>query len=121
MNIGKAALAGSAIISSGFLGIASASAQTPPTIRYGSVRAEDAPRELLRHGEPGLVLMEFTIDTEGRVSHCAIVVSSGYDALDAYSCKIWGKRVRYYPARNAQDEPVEGTTTHAIRWDTRPR
>ena len=95
---------------------ASACAQTAPIIWSGSISESDYPGAALRKHQQGLVTMKLTIDLRGRVSNCEVVQSSGYDELDAGSCRFWSRRFRYRPARSAENEPVVGELIQQIGW-----
>ena len=94
-----------------------AAAQSLPTLKSGNISINDYPAAMLRAGHGGTVVMLLTIDREGRVANCSIKRSSGYDDIDAHSCDVWSRRVRYNPARNAAGEPIVGIVTSAMRWE----
>lgn len=78
--------------------------------------ADDYPRESLRRDEQGTVTVRWTIGVDGRVSECHAAQSSGFPRLDAVSCEVLVKRARYYPARNAQGQPIASTRQRRITW-----
>jgi TonB family protein len=77
---------------------------------------DDYPAEALRAGAEGTVQFRLDINTEGRVSRCNIVQSSGNASLDAKTCEVLISRARYTPARNAAGEAVPGTDAGRVTW-----
>jgi protein TonB len=76
----------------------------------------DYPPAALRREEQGTVRASFTIGTDGRVTNCTIVQSSGSTALDSTTCRIIQSRFRYDPARDAFGNPVSETRTQPVSW-----
>jgi TonB family protein len=77
---------------------------------------DDYPAEALRAGAEGTVQFRLEIDTEGRVSRCNLVRSSGNASLDARTCEVLISRARYEPARNAAGEAIPGTDEGRVTW-----
>jgi TonB family protein len=96
-------------------------ASTQPAAARGEVRTlfsgDDYPALAAANNEQGTAQAKLTVDSDGRVSHCAIVRSSGYEILDSATCSILQKRARFTPARDADGRPVQSTiVTPPIRW-----
>jgi periplasmic protein TonB len=79
--------------------------------------AGDYPPEARRNQWEGSVIVDLTVTTDGRVSKCAVVKSSGYEILDTTTCQILGRRAKFYPARDGNGNPVEDVVrTPPINW-----
>ena len=93
-----------------------------PASAQGDVRGlfsvDDYPSRALRNGDTGTARAELTIGTNGRVSGCRIVQSTGSSALDDATCKVLTRRARFNPATDSTGAKVQGSyTTPAIRWE----
>jgi protein TonB len=60
--------------------------------------------------------MRLEIRADGRVSDCAIIGSSGSNALDNASCRILRARGRFPPALDDKGLPVAETAFASILW-----
>ena len=89
-----------------------------PLNLYRWISPEDYPVELASAGEEGYVTVGFTIGTDGLVSDCHVVRSSGYPRLDAIPCNVIAARARFSPARDARGQPVATHATHSIPFWT---
>jgi hypothetical protein len=58
----------------------------------------------------------FTVELDGHVSDCAIVVSSGNGSLDDSACRILLDRGRFEPALGPDGRPVRMTTVSNLDW-----
>jgi protein TonB len=85
----------------------------------GNLSRRDYPRELKRAGIGGEVQVRITVGTNGRVSKCSIVKSSGNFELDDTSCRLIEMRYRFEPARDAQGRPVPDVVRESHVWWTR--
>ena len=74
----------------------------------------DYPRQALRRGWEGTVRISLVIDTEGRVSQCAVIGSSGHPVLDEAACAGARRYARFKPATDPDGNPVEGGFMTAI-------
>lgn len=88
--------------------------------RGNTIGEEDYPSASLRAGEEGIVRVRFVIGTDGRVSECAVVESSGHPRLDQRSCEIIQRRWRFEPATE-DGKPVAETKTQNVRWQITTR
>jgi TonB family protein len=80
------------------------------------VRSSDYPAYALRNGAEGDTAFRLTVDTNGRVSRCEIVVGSGSEVLDEATCRLLTERARFAPATDRLRRPVIGTYRSRIRW-----
>lgn len=77
---------------------------------------EDYPAAAIRSGQQGAVSFRLSIDAAGRVSGCAVLVSSGSESLDSTTCRLMTTRVRFSPAENSSGKPVADTYEGRIVW-----
>jgi protein TonB len=83
--------------------------------------ADDYPSEAVKNHWQGTVQLDLTIGTDGRVTGCSTVQSSGYQLLDDTTCKILEKRAVFKPARNSAGDPVvDHVLTPPIAWRLSP-
>jgi TonB family protein len=87
----------------------------PRLLSKSGAASGDYPVTAIRRGEQGVVDMILQIDQGGRVTDCRIANSSGYDELDAASCKS-ARHARYAPARDAQGNPVAAHLSTQSVW-----
>ncbi|WP_067735589.1 energy transducer TonB [Novosphingobium naphthalenivorans] len=80
------------------------------------VTTNDYPTSDIRQGHTGTVRFRLAIDTDGRVTDCTILQSSGYDGLDKATCRNLAKRARFDPATGTDGETVAGSYAGTIRW-----
>jgi len=93
---------------------------TPARFLKGELRNRDYPRALGDAGIGGTVTMRFTVGTDGRVSNCRVIGSSGNAELDETTCRLIEQRYRYRPARDWEGRPVPSTDTDEHEWISRP-
>jgi periplasmic protein TonB len=82
----------------------------------GGLADRDYPRSALRDGAEGIVSVRYQVGTNGRVSRCAVIQSSGHAALDAATCRLIERRFEYRPARNVQGRPVTEMVIKSYNW-----
>jgi protein TonB len=80
------------------------------------VNTDDYPSRDLRAGNEGTAVFRAVVGSNGRVSACEIVRSSGHPALDAATCKAVTARARFEAATDENGEKVVGTYTNSVRW-----
>jgi periplasmic protein TonB len=86
-----------------------------PIARTFAVTEDDYPDASRRAGEEGVTGVRVTIGTDGRVSACSVVRSSGFSRLDERACQIAQRRWRFKPATE-NGQPVEETVNRNYRW-----
>lgn len=84
------------------------------------ITADDYPRDALRARQEGEVAMIWRVETDGTVTDCRIVQSSGFASLDAASCRIIVERGRYRPYVDGDGRPAVMWASTRFRW-TLPR
>ena len=93
-----------------------AAASAASLVRGAFNNETDYPSAARREEEQGTVRVTFTVGTDGRVSNCAVVQSSGSRSLDSTTCRIFQQRFRYTPARDASGIPVPTTVRQSVTW-----
>jgi protein TonB len=98
----------------------------PPPPRFEPARAHanlssyvsdaDYPDAALRGEEQGTTRFRLVVGTDGRVTGCTIIGSSGSSALDAATCRLMKGRARFTPARDSAGSPTTDSVASAIRW-----
>lgn len=78
--------------------------------------ADDYPASALNARKEGMTLIGWTISTNGRVTDCRVLKSSGTSELDQAACTGILRRGRYRPALDAAGSPVESYSTRLVRW-----
>jgi TonB family protein len=91
-----------------------------PLNLYKWVSPFDIPVEASRAGEEGYVTVSFTIGTDGRVTDCHVIRSSGYARLDAIPCNVLPARARFTPAKDVNGQPIATHGTHSIPFWNEP-
>ena len=76
----------------------------------------DYPASALRNEEEGTSRFRLDIGPDGRVTGCAIVGSSGSQALDTATCSLMRRRARFSPATTRGGSTVADTYESSIRW-----
>lgn len=85
-----------------------------PIARYISI--DDYPSAALLARQQGRVSVRLGVSAAGRVTECAVTVSSGAAILDASTCRLLRSRVRFEPARDARGAAVAGTYSTHVDW-----
>jgi len=78
---------------------------------------DDYPSEAIRKEQYGTLHFTLTIDATGRPDSCHITWTSGFAELDQYSCAIFLKRAKFYPARDGAGKPIRATFSSTFRWE----
>ena len=78
---------------------------------------DDYPEAAISAGASGTARAQLSIGPDGRVSGCNLVQSTGNGALDATTCNILRRRVKFTPARDSNGNPTSDTyVTPPIKW-----
>lgn len=88
----------------------------PTSYWRGEIRRSDYPAEAVANRWEGRVTMRLVVDPQGRVADCRVTRSSGYRSLDAATCRLAVRRLRYRPARNSAGRPVSDVTVASHHW-----
>jgi periplasmic protein TonB len=76
----------------------------------------DYPDAALRSEEQGATRFRLIVGTDGRVTGCTVVGSSGSSALDSATCRLMKSRARFTPARDSSGNPTTDSVASTIRW-----
>jgi protein TonB len=93
-----------------------AAASTASLVRGAFNNDSDYPSAARRREEQGTVRVSYTIGADGRVSNCAVIQSSGSSSLDSTTCRIFERRFRYSPARDASGNAVATSMRQSVTW-----
>lgn len=77
---------------------------------------KDYPTAALQEEKSGTVVMALSVDPNGRVGNCRVVVSSNFKPLDDAACQAMSARARYTPPTSAGGDPLPSTAVERIRW-----
>ena len=91
-------------------------AETPPKLLNGRFKTRDLRAAEAVIGPGGIVGVRYTVETDGSVTHCGIMRSSGNAVLDATTCRLIELRFRYRPWRDAAGRPVRSTVVRNQSW-----
>lgn len=93
-------------------------ASGPRQIR-GRLTVSDFPDGLIGPGQQASVGVRYTIETDGRVTGCTVLRSSGFAQVDTLACRLISQRFRYRPATNRAGQPVRSVITESHTWYNR--
>jgi TonB family protein len=89
----------------------------PARPRFGAiVNHLDYPLEALRAGVEGTVTIRYDVGVDGRIAACRVVGSSGSRLLDDATCAVAQRRLTFYPAHDAQGNPVTESRAQIVAW-----
>ena len=89
---------------------------TPPEWLRGRIRDSDFPRAAGEAGIGKTIVVQFDVETNGRVSGCKVIESSGNAILDDVTCRLVEKRYRYEPSRDDQGVAVPSAVVESHVW-----
>ncbi len=88
----------------------------PRTTNLLGYHASDYPAAALRTATQGRVILRVTVSPEGRAADCAVVATSGNNAIDAISCQVARARGRFRPGLDAEGRPVTIAAVFTVTW-----
>ncbi len=92
-----------------------------PILRLDSwVSYQDYPKDALAQKQGGTVVVRLTANESGKVTNCAVVLSSGVKSLDDVTCRIALRRARYKPAVGANGRRTSATFINYAKFDVLP-
>ncbi len=92
----------------------------PARLISGGIYPQDYPRRSVDRRAQGTTYLRFTILPNGRVRDCVVTRSSGHGDLDAATCPLLERRLRYRPAQDAAGRPVAETIRGQQDWELGP-
>ena len=81
------------------------------------VTTDDYPAMELKREVEGTVRYRLSVGSNGRVTACEVLATSGSARLDDAACRNITRRARFEPATNEAGEKVVGTFTGTVRWE----
>jgi protein TonB len=84
------------------------------------ITIEDYPSAALQARQQGTVRFRLTVSSEGRVTYCTILQSSGHSILDASTCRLMRSRARFTPATDSNGNPVPSSIDEQYTWKLPP-
>ena len=82
----------------------------------GLISSDDYPPQALDRGEEGTVGVILHVDANGAVGVCTVEKSSGWEVLDAQTCRLLSLRAKFEPARDRQGNPAASDYHTRIKW-----
>lgn len=80
------------------------------------IQSYDYPPAALRAEMTGRTDFRLEVTRWGTISDCIITQSSGYALLDEETCRLIGRRARFYPATGPDAKPISGAYSSRIHW-----
>lgn len=78
--------------------------------------SDDYPQTALREGRGGTVNFQFDVSMTGTAENCVIVQSSGYDDIDAATCRFAARRMEFLPALTSSGQPRIAHARTTVTW-----
>lgn len=82
----------------------------------GRITNADYPPSARAARQGGTVATHLNVDTDGRVSKCRVIKSSGNADIDAITCRLIEQRFRFEPARSKAGQPIADVTGWQQTW-----
>jgi protein TonB len=89
---------------------------TPPIRVAGALTDADYRRVRPPEGAGGTVAIAFRVTSGGRVEGCRVERSSGWQVLDAATCRLVTERFRFRPARDAAGQAIAWSLKTDFTW-----
>lgn len=80
------------------------------------VVSSDYPRDMLFVGQPALVNFRLSIGVDGKTTACHIQATTRLKAFDNAVCKSVMKRASFWPALDAEGQPIASYYQNAVRF-----
>lgn len=89
---------------------------SPPHRLRGHLKDSDYPRAAGEAGVGRSITVQFTVETNGKVTECTVIESSGIAILDEATCRAIERRYRFEPSRDADGTAVPSTVVEEHVW-----
>lgn len=90
--------------------------ETPPRWLRGRLKDSDYPAAAKDAMIGGRVGVRYTVEVNGRVTHCTVTESSGSALLDGTTCRLIEERFRFAPSRDEDGRPVRAIIVENHSW-----
>jgi periplasmic protein TonB len=80
------------------------------------VTNDDYPPSAKRNEEQGTTGFRLEIGTDGRVTNCSVISSSGSSTLDSTACNLLTRRAKFKPAMDSDGNPMSGSYAGRFTW-----
>jgi protein TonB len=90
---------------------------SPPRHIRGEIRDRDYPRGAGSAGIGGTVSVVYTVEADGRATHCAVTHSSGNGELDETTCRLIEERFRFEPSHDRAGRPIRSRIVQDHEWE----
>lgn len=74
------------------------------------------PYNAWRENPSGPTVASLQINREGAVMNCTVTSSSGSAILDNAACDAWKQKGKFFPASDAEGDPIDGSATVSHKW-----
>lgn len=78
--------------------------------------SDDYPSDALHDNAQGKSRIRFWVGTDGKISRCTILESSGSSSLDSKSCFVLISRARLTPAKGKDGKAMESISVAEVNW-----
>ncbi len=92
----------------------------PARLLSGGIDPKDYPRRAFERRAQGTTYIRFVVRPNGRVRDCVVTRSSGHRDLDAATCPLLERSLRYRAARDAAGRPIAETVRGQQGWELGP-
>lgn len=82
----------------------------------GAFKGDDYPGVAISEMQSGSVGVVILFDERGQVADCTVIQTSGVAALDAQTCAVIKKRVRFEPALGMDGKPARDMYMQRVTW-----
>jgi len=89
----------------------------PTSSPAGWIRTDDYPAGPLRREIEGTAAYRLIVGTNGQVSACEVIRSTGNGQLDDATCRFIERRARFEPATDQSGAKVVGSYTGTVKWE----
>lgn len=80
------------------------------------VMVSDYPRADLNQKNEGTTTFLLSVGTDGAVTGCRIIGSSGFSSLDKRACELLMARAAFEPAKDGDGQPAASFYVNKVRW-----
>ncbi|HLY88093.1 MAG TPA: TonB family protein [Acetobacteraceae bacterium] len=89
----------------------------PPRLIKGRLKFSDLPADLRDSQIGGTVSVRYSVEVNGGVGDCIVMVSSGNAELDQTTCRLIQQRFRFDPSHDRDGRPVRSMIDENHSWE----